>query len=113
MTGQRRDRAGDAAPLSGSLARVVASLGGPELGLMRRVEQVWAEVAPAEVAARTRAVAIVDGRLVVTVDEPAAAAALRWHGPRLLAAVSAAAETSLRDLVVRVRSTDGAGADPR
>jgi hypothetical protein len=105
----QRDGAGDPTRLSGSLARVVSSLGGPDLGSLRRLERAWAKEAPDEVVDRTRSVAIVDSRLVVIVDDPAAAGALRWHGPRLVAAVAAATGSCLVELVVRVRT---AGVEP-
>ncbi len=99
----------DPRPLSDSLDRVAASLGVPRATTMTSVFTAWEAVVGESLAARARPLSLVEGVLVVAVEEPAWATQLRWLEPDLLERLrgAAGADAVLRiEVVVRPGSTD-------
>lgn len=77
----------------------------PRGQVLKMVFDRWDELVGSVLAAHSSPVRLVEGELVVAVDDPAWAAEMRFFGGELIARINAAAEeeavTSLR---VRVRS---------
>lgn len=87
----------DPTPLASSLADVVRSLGGPTSS-SRSLQAVfgdWAEVVGPQVAAHARPVSLIDGRLVVVVDQPGWATQLRFLEADLMGRLNQAAGASV------------------
>lgn len=74
----------DPRPLSDSLDRVAASLGVPKATTLTSVFTAWESVVGESLAAHTRPQSLVEGVLVVAVEEPAWATQLRWLESDLL-----------------------------
>jgi predicted nucleic acid-binding Zn ribbon protein len=86
-----RDGDGDPpARVGQALDRLLHSLGAPRAGTVSTLFERWPEVVGAQIAAHTRPQAIDQGRLVLTVDDPAWATQLRYLEHDLLGRLAAA-----------------------
>lgn len=75
----------DPTAIGRSLDRVVGALGGPHAAALQAVFGRWAEVVGEHVAEHAQPVTLRDGRLLVSVDDPAWVAELRFQEADLLA----------------------------
>lgn len=81
----------DAAPparIGDSLDRVLAGLGRPSVDVLSTLAERWDELVGPAAAAAVHLLDLVDGVLVVAVDEPAWASHIRWAGPGVVARAS-------------------------
>jgi predicted nucleic acid-binding Zn ribbon protein len=93
-----------------SLERLVASLGGPDTGALAAVFAGWDALVGPGVADHARPVSLVEGTLVVAVDQPGWATQLRFLEADLLARLHGAGGAVVRRIEVRVRGEAGPSA---
>lgn len=106
--GGRRDprKIGDA------LDDVLRHLGSPSSETLTTVFSRWPEVVGEQIAAHTEPVAVRNGTLAISADDPAWASELQWQGARICErARSVLNDDSIQRITVRVRPT-GAGGRP-
>jgi len=78
---RRSDRDGSArgpTPIGEALDRVLAGLGAPPASALERVIRAWPDLVGPAAAEALRPVAVRDGELVVTADDPAWVGQARW-----------------------------------
>ena len=90
--------------LGESLDQVVSGLKAPRVQVLKMVFEAWEELVGTVMAAHSRPVRLVDGELVVAVDDPAWATEMRFFGGELIDRINAAAEDeAVTELTIRVR----------
>ena len=90
--------------LGEALDRVTSRLKTPRARVLKMVFEAWEELVGSVMAAHTSPVRLVDGELVVAVDDPAWAAEMRFFGSELIGRINdAAEEEAVTSLTVRVR----------
>ncbi|MEO6120679.1 MAG: DUF721 domain-containing protein [Acidimicrobiales bacterium] len=90
--------------LSSGLNLVARRMGSPPPAVLSTVFHRWSDVVGPALAARCRPLAVRDGALVVTVEEPGWATEVRFLGPSILArAEQLAGQPVAGRLEVRVR----------
>ena len=80
----------DPAPMSGSLDRVLSSLGGGSAATLVLLARRWAEIAGVELAARARPSGLSEGVLLLMVDDPAWIPEVRFQAGSLVDRVNRA-----------------------
>ncbi len=94
----------DPRPMAAGLERLVRHLGGPSVATVDTVFGDWDDLVGEQIAAHTAPVALRDGTLVVSVDDPAWATQLRFLEHDLLARMREVLGTDeLRAMQVRVQ----------
>ncbi len=87
-----------------ALDQVASRLKVPRAQVMGMVFERWEELVGSVLAAHTTPVRLVDGELVVAVEEPAWATEVKFFGGELIERINARAEEQVVDrLTVRVR----------
>jgi len=71
-------------PLRDSLDGFARKLGAPQAGALAMVFARWDEIVGPGVAAHARPISLVQGALLVAVDQPVWATQLRYLGPRVV-----------------------------
>lgn len=90
--------------LEEALDQVTSGLKAPRAQVLKTVFDAWDELVGSVVAAHSSPVRLVDGELVVAVDDPAWATEMKFFGGELIARINAAAqEEAVTSLTVRVR----------
>ena len=91
-------------PIGEALDQVAFRLRTPRTQVLATVFDAWEELVGAVMAAHTSPVRLVDGELVVAVDDPAWATEMKFFGPELIGRINAVAEQeAVTSLTVRVR----------
>lgn len=91
-------------PIAQALDQVAFRLRAPRAQVLAAVFEAWEELVGAVMAAHTSPVRLVDGELVVAVDDPAWATEMKFFGPELIGRINAVAEQeAVTSLIVRVR----------
>ena len=91
-------------PIGEALDQVAFRLRTPRAQVLATVFDAWEELVGAVMAAHTSPVRLVDGELVVAVDDPAWATEMKFFGPELVGRINAVAEQeAVTSLTVRVR----------
>ena len=103
------DPASGPRPLRHSLDRVARSLGAPEATVLAAVFGRWEDIVGPAVAAHSRPVSLVEGTLVVAVDQPGWATQLTYLESDLRRRIG---EVSGTDVVRRVRVSVRPGEPP-
>jgi len=94
---------GEPRPVGESLDVFAQRLGAPEAGALATVFAHWADIVGPSVAEHARPVSLVQGALVVAVDQPGWASQLRYLGGRLVERIGEVAGPGLVErLEVRV-----------
>lgn len=78
------DQHGAPVEVSALIDRVVRSMGAPGTDAVDLVFNRWEEVVGTVLAAKTRPVAVEDGRLILEADDPAVVSHVRWLQSDLL-----------------------------
>lgn len=90
--------------LGDGLDKVAARLRAPRARVLGMVFDAWDELVGSVMAAHTSPVRLVDGELVVAVDDPAWAAEMRFFGAELIERINTRAEDqAVTSLTLRVR----------
>ena len=90
--------------LGEALDQVTSRLRAPRAQVLKMVFETWEEIVGSVMAAHTSPVRLVDGELVVAVDDPAWATEMRFFSPELIRRINVAAEEkAVTSLTVRVR----------
>ncbi len=90
--------------LGEALDQLTSRLKAPRAQVLKMVFEAWEELVGSVMAAHTSPVRLVDGELVVAVDDPAWATEMRFFSPELIARINAAAEEeAVISLNIRVR----------
>jgi len=90
--------------LGEALNQLTSRLKAPRAQVLKMVFEAWEELVGSVMAAHTSPVRLVDGELVVAVDDPAWATEMRFFSPELIARINAAAEEeAVISLTIRVR----------
>ena len=88
-----------------ALDQVAFRLRAPRAQVLATVFEAWEELVGAVVAAHTSPLRLVDGELVVAVDDPAWTAEMKFFSAELISRINTAAkEEVVTSLTVRVRS---------
>lgn len=91
-------------PIGEALDQVAYRLRAPRAQVLAKVFDAWEELVGAVMAAHTSPVRLVDGELVVAVDDPAWATEMKFFGSELIGRINADAEQeAVTSLAVRVR----------
>ncbi len=91
--------------LGEALDQVTSGLRAPRAQVLKMVFEAWDELVGSVMAAHSSPVRLVDGELVVAVDDPAWATEMRFFSAELISRINAAAEEeAVTSLTVRVRS---------
>lgn len=95
MTRRRTRRYGDSPrPVRAGIERVMTHLRAPEPSIVEAVFAHWPDLVGDVIGAHARPVRIVDGTLVVEVDEPAWASELTWMADDLQAQLAKRLDTN-------------------
>lgn len=87
-----------------ALDQVASQLKAPRAQVLKTVFAAWEELVGAVMAAHSSPVRLVDGELVVAVDDPAWATEMKFFSTELIGRINAAAgEDAVDSLKVRVR----------
>lgn len=90
--------------LSEGLDQVTSRLRAPRAQVLKTVFAAWEELVGSVMAAHSSPVRLVDGELVVAVDDPAWATEMRFFSAELIGRINAVAEEeAVTSLKVRVR----------
>ncbi len=90
--------------LKEALDQVASRLKAPQAQVLKMVFESWEELVGSVLAAHSSPVRLVDGELVVAVDDPAWATEIKFFGGELIGRINAAAEEeAVTSLTVRVR----------
>lgn len=90
--------------LEESLDQVVSGLKAPRVQVLKMVFETWEELVGTVMAAHARPVRVVEGELVVAVDDPAWATEMKFFGGELIDRINTAAEDEVvTALTVKVR----------
>lgn len=90
--------------LKEALDQVTWRLKAPRAQVLKMVFEAWEELVGSVMAAHSSPVRLVDGELVVAVDDPAWATEMRFFSSELIGRINAAAEEeAVTSLTVRVR----------
>ena len=90
--------------LEESLDQVVSGLKAPRVQVLKIVFEAWEELVGTVMAAHSRPIRLVEGELVVAVDDPAWATEMKFFGGELVNRINAAAEDeAVTALTVKVR----------
>ena len=90
--------------LEEALDQLMSGLRVPRAQVLKMVFERWEELVGSVMAAHTSPVRLVDGELVVAVDDPAWATEMRFFGSELIGRINAAAEgEAVTSLTIRVR----------
>ena len=90
--------------MSDALDQVASQLKAPRAQVLKTVFAAWEELVGSVMAAHSSPVRLVDGELVVAVDDPAWATEMRFFSTELIGRINAAAgEDTVSSLTVRVR----------
>ena len=87
-----------------ALDQVTSRLKVPRAQVLKMVFEAWADLVGPVMAAHSSPMRLVDGELVVAVDDPAWATEMRFFSSELIGRINAAAEEeAVTSLTVRVR----------
>ena len=90
--------------LEEALDQVTSGLKAPRAQVLRMVFEAWEELVGSVMAAHSSPVRLVDGELVVAVDDPAWATEMKFFSGELVDRINAAAnEEAVVSVTVRVR----------
>ena len=90
--------------LGEALDQVTSGLKAPRAQVLKMVFEAWEELVGSVMAARSSPVRLVEGELVVAVDDPAWATEMRFFSSELIDRINAAAEEeAVTSLTIRVR----------
>lgn len=90
--------------LGDALDQVASQLKAPRAQVLKTVFAAWEELVGSVMAAHSSPVRLVDGELVVAVDDPAWAAEMRFFSTELIGRINdAAGENAVNSMKVRVR----------
>lgn len=90
--------------LEEALDQVASGLKAPRAQVLKMVFETWEELVGSVMAGHSSPVRLVDGELVVAVDDPAWATEVRFFSGELIGRINAAAEEeAVKSLTVRVR----------
>ena len=90
--------------MSEGLDKVASRLKAPRAQVLKAVFAAWEELVGSVMAAHSSPVRLVDGELVVTVDDPAWATEMKFFSAELISRINAVAEEeAVTSLTVRVR----------
>ncbi|MDE0603497.1 MAG: DUF721 domain-containing protein [bacterium] len=90
--------------LSEALDQIASRLKVPRSGVLKMVFAAWEDLVGSVMAAHSSPVRLVDGELVVAVDDPAWATEMRFFSAELIGRINAIAkEEAVTSLTVRVR----------